>query len=225
MASVLLVKPKGKPSAIGYLVTEVMALLPRLPVLGSRFSEWVRLAKRVGPKTPVQGFGRKDALLEDYRLVSIEQNAVFHMPANSARQHDFFQIAALLDQIVDGVAMVDADDVLLDDGAVVEYLGNVVGGSADQLYAALERLVVGLGADERGQKRVMNIDQVLGAQGGDELVRKHLHVARQDDQTALVLADQRDLPLFRLAFVFFRDRHDEVRDAVKVGDALVVRMV
>ena len=44
------------------------------------------------------------------------------MPADGAREHDFFDVAALLDQIVDGVAVVDADDVLLDDGAVVEYL-------------------------------------------------------------------------------------------------------
>jgi len=40
-----------------------------------------------------------------------------------------------------------------------------------------------------------------------------------------MFADERDLLLFRLPLVFFRDRYDEVRDAVEIGDALVVGMV
>ena len=121
--------------------------------------------------------------------------------------------------------MVDADDILLNDGAIVEYLSNVVSGGADQLDAPLEGLVVGLGAHERGQERMVNVDEVFRAHGGNELVREHLHVAREDNETASMFADERDLLLFRLPLVFFRDRYDEVRDAVEIGDALVVGMV
>jgi hypothetical protein len=91
----------------------------------------------------------RSGLLEYDRFVSVQQNAVFHMPADGARKHDFFDVTTFLDQIVDSVAVVDADDILLDDGAIVKYLSNVVGGRADQLNSSLKRLVVGLGANER----------------------------------------------------------------------------
>ena len=147
------------------------------------------------------------------------------MPADGARQDDFFDVAALLNQIVDRVAVVDADHILFDDGAIVEHLSNVVSGGADQLDAALKRLVVGLGTHERRQERVVNINEVLGGQGGDELIRQHLHVACEDDETAFVLADERNLLLFRFPLVFFSDRYDEVGDAVEVGDTLVIGMI
>jgi hypothetical protein len=197
---VLSVKPKGKRSAIGYLVTEVGGLARAGAAIA-------------GP------------LLKDYSFVPIQQDAVFHMPADGAGQDNLLDVAAFLNEIVDGVAMVDADNILFDDGAIVEYLSDVVGGSANQFDAALERLVVGLGADECRQKRMMNVDEIRGADGGDELVREHLHVARQDDETTAMIADKCDLLQFRLPFAFFCDRDDEVGNAVEVCDTLVVRMV
>ena len=58
----------------------------------------------------------------------------------------------------DRVAVPDALHVLLDDRALVELLGDVVGGRADQLDAALVRVAVGLGAGERRQERVVDVD-------------------------------------------------------------------
>jgi len=57
--------------------------------------------------------------LEYHSLVSIQEDTAFDVPADGARQDDFFDVAALLDQVVDGVAVVDADDILFDDGAIV----------------------------------------------------------------------------------------------------------
>ena len=76
-----------------------------------------------------------------------------------------------------------------------------------------------------GKKRVVNVDEVLRADGCDELVREHLHVARQHDQAALVLADERELFLFGFALVLLRDGHDEIGNVVEVGDPLVVGMI
>ena len=90
--------------------------------------------------------------------------------------------------------------------------------SADQLDSARKRFVVGFGTDERGQKRVVNIDQVFRSKDRDELVRKHLPVASENDETACVFTDQPDLLLLRLPPVFFCDRHEEVEDTVKVRD-------
>src|SRR5664279_3897592 len=118
-----LVKPKGNRSAISYLVTEVMALSH-----ARRDGAYSVSASRVSTGVCCHSI----RLLKDHSFVSVWQDAVFHVPAHSARQDGFFDVAALLDQVVDGVAMVDADDILFDDGAIVEYLGNVVSGGADE---------------------------------------------------------------------------------------------
>src|SRR5271169_3417869 len=164
-------------------------------------------------------------LLKDNGLIAVEQNAILHMPPDGARQNDLLDIPSLLHQVIDGVAVINPNHVLFDDGAIIEHLRNVVSGSADQLHAALEGLMVGLGSDERRQERMMNIDQIRRAQGGNEFVGEHLHVASEDDETALVLADERNLLLLGLALVFFCDRDNKVRNAIKISNPLVIRMV
>ena len=67
--------------------------------------------------------------------------------------------------------MRNADDVLLDDRSVVENFGDVVAGGADQLHAALERLLVRLAPDERRQKRVVDVDDVVRRVLADEFRR------------------------------------------------------
>ena len=77
--------------------------------------------------------------------------------------------------------MRDAGHILLDDGAVVEKIGDIVAGGPDQLYPPRVRRVVGLGPGKCRQERVMDIDncrRVAGNKGG----RENLHVAGQNYQ-------------------------------------------
>ena len=90
--------------------------------------------------------------LKDNSLIAVKKNPVFDVPANGTGEHDFLEVAAFADEVFDSVAVGDADNVLLDDGAIVQSFSDVVAGCADQLYAALECLVVGSGADESGQE-------------------------------------------------------------------------
>lgn len=85
--------------------------------------------------------------------------------------------------------MVDTGDALLDNGAFIEVGGDKVGGGADNLDAALERLVVRLGALEAGQEGVVNVDDAA-AHGRAEARREDLHVAGENDELNVVLADQ-----------------------------------
>src|SRR5437899_4795429 len=89
---------------------------------------------------------------EHDRLLAVQQNAVFDMPAHGPREHHLFQVTPFADEVVDGVAMGYSDHVLLDDGAIVEDFGDIVAGSANQLHAALECLMVRPGANECRQK-------------------------------------------------------------------------
>jgi len=77
---------------------------------------------------------------------------VLQVPGHRARQHDALQVAALADEVFHLLAMRDAHHVLFDDGTIVEHGGHVVASGADQFDAAVERRVVGTGADEGGQK-------------------------------------------------------------------------
>ena len=96
--------------------------------------------------------GSCSLLLKDYSLVAVKQHAVLNVPAHATGKNDFFEVAAFLQQIVDRIAMRNANHVLFDDGTVVEYFGDVVTGGADQLDAALKGLMVGLGADKCRQE-------------------------------------------------------------------------
>ena len=69
---------------------------------------------------------RHRVLLEHHRLVPIQQHAVFDVPADGAGEHNFFKIAAFLNEIIHRVAVGDARNVLLDNRAIVEHGGHVV---------------------------------------------------------------------------------------------------
>ena len=93
------------------------------------------------------------------------------VPLHGAREDHALQIAALLDEAWKLVVLRDARDVLLDDGAFVQLLGDVMAGCADQFDAALEGRVVRARAGEGGQKRVVDVDDAARI-GSDELGRE-----------------------------------------------------
>lgn len=102
--------------------------------------------------------------------------------------------------------------VLLDDRALVEVAGDVVRGRADELDAALLGLLVRLGADERRQERVVDVDhrhpELL-----EELRREDLHVTREHHEVDVADEELQDL-LLRRRLVGSRDRrHVEERHA------------
>jgi len=172
----------------------------------------------------VSGAEQVGKLFENNGLVSVEQDAIFDMQANGARQHNFFEVATGFHKIFYGVAMRNAGDALLDDWSVVEDFGDIVSGSPDELHAAIKGLLVGLGADKGGQERVVNIDDLLGILV-NELAGKHLHVAGQHDQFNVVIAKQLDLLALRFRLVFFGYGNYMIGDSVEVRVALGIRMV
>ena len=122
--------------------------------------------------------------------------------------------------------MVDADDVLLDDRAGIEFAGYVVAGGADQLDAAFVGLMVRLGAGEAGQEAVVDVDDLAG-QRVAQFRRQDLHVAGEHHAVAThVLEDAQHLGVGR-RLVVGGDWHvmegnavplDEAAESVVVGD-------
>ena len=91
-------------------------------------------------------------------LVAVQHDAVFGVPFDGAGEHDVLDVTAQGGEGVDGHGVVDAFDVLFDDGAFVEFGGDVVGGGTDDLHTAVMGLVVGAGALEAGQEGVVDVD-------------------------------------------------------------------
>ena len=144
-------------------------------------------------------------LVEDHCLVAVAEDAVLKVPAQCAGEHDAFQIATARDEVFYLVAMRDAGYILLDDGAVVEDAGDVMAGRADELDAARVSCVIGPRSNERGQKRVMHVDD-RGWIAGDEIFGEDLHVAREDDEFDAQLFEQGKLPCFGFGARFCRYR-------------------
>jgi hypothetical protein len=58
---------------------------------------------------------------EHHGLVAVHQHAVFEVVAQAAREHGLLDVLAVAHHVLDRVGVVDADHVLLDDRALVEF--------------------------------------------------------------------------------------------------------
>ena len=101
-------------------------------------------------------------LIKYYRFRPIAQNAVGETPAKGAGEHDTCEVATLFDQVFELVRMGDTDDILFDDGAIVQHFRDVVAGGANQLDTTFEGPVAGLRAHKRGEERMVNVDDAVG---------------------------------------------------------------
>ena len=116
-------------------------------------------------------------------------------------------------------------NILFNYRSCIQIRCDIVSCCADNFYSARISLIIWFCSRKGGQKRVVNIDDVFGTEGRDELRGYDLHVAGEHHEIALVLAEKGELLPLGFGFVFFCDRNDLVRDAVEVGDPLVVGVV
>lgn len=163
-------------------------------------------------------------LVENNRLCDVEKNPPLRHPLDSSRQHLALDVGALLDQVLGAHAVVDPSHALLDDGALVQVGRDEVGRGADDLDTAVVGLVVGLGALERGQEAVVDVDD-LAAHGGAQGGREDLHVTGEDDELDVVLLDEvEDLALLGGLGVLGDGQVVEL-DAVALGQGRKVGVV
>ena len=113
---------------------------------------------------------------------------------------------------------------LLNDRAFVKLCGDIMSGRADQLHAALMRLMVGLGPFEAGQEGVVNIDDTP-CQSVGQLIRQHLHVAGQHNQLRAGVLNNFQLLLFLRQLVVFVDRNVMIGNALRFNKFAAVLMV
>ena len=106
---------------------------------------------------------------------------MFAVPLHGAGQHLALGVAALGGQVFHGFAVVYTGHVLLNDRAFIQIRSHVVGCGTNQLYAPVMRLVVGLGALEAGQERMVDVDGAP-SQFTAHLITQNLHIAGQHNK-------------------------------------------
>ena len=132
------------------------------------------------------------SLVENDRLVAVAEDPSIEMPTDGTGKDDSLKVASARDEVFDLVTVGDARDVLLNDGAIVEFLCDVVAGGPDELDPASVCPMIWPRAGECGEKRVMHVDDG-GWKACDEGWRENLHVARKDDNVNLKLCEQVEL--------------------------------
>src|SRR5438034_3409286 len=88
----------------------------------------------------------RSSKLEDDRSVLVNEDSVLEVPGHGAGEHDTLDVAADPLELVHAVAVRHACDVLFDDRACVELLGDVVRGGSDDLHPPVARAAVRAGA-------------------------------------------------------------------------------
>ena len=103
------------------------------------------------------------------------------MSPHGSGQHDGLEVSALAREFGHRIAVGHTRDLLIEDRALVEFLGHVVRRRADEFHPSIVGLAVGVGSDEGREERVMDVDDP-GPIGVDELGGQNLHVASQHHQ-------------------------------------------
>lgn len=81
--------------------------------------------------------------VKDHCLVPLQEDPVPGMVIHRPGEYDAFEVAAALDQVPNAVTVRDTDDILLNNRALVRFLGHIVAGGTDNFYAPFIGLPVG----------------------------------------------------------------------------------
>src|SRR5690625_3444849 len=133
----------------------------------------VRGRRECVPSTPHRASAQHD------RPLAREEHTPVAVPFHGVRQSLAFGVAAGGDEVLGCEGVVDLDELLGNDGALVEFAVDEVSGRPDGLHSPLPGLVVGLGSLERREERVVDVDRSAGECAG-EIVGEDLHIAGQD---------------------------------------------
>ena len=119
--------------------------------------------------------------------------------------------------------MADGNGGLLNDRAVIQIFGDVVGCSTDELDPTVPGPVVRLSALERWQKRMVDVDHL--GETLEEITAQHLHVFGQHRKFNLVLFKHLQDPLLRFRFGVPTDGNTNKRNLKGCTQGFQIRMV
>src|SRR6266851_2182832 len=135
------------------------------------------------------------------------------MPRDGACQHDALDVAAEATEVFGILSVIDAQDVLLDDRASVQLLGDVMGRGPDEFDTTIVRRLVRIGAHECRQKPVMNVDD-LRRVALQKLRTEDLHIPGENNSIDPIVLEEAEFFEFSLGLRGGGDRNVEEWDAL-----------
>ncbi len=109
---------------------------------------------------------------------------MLYVCAHGTGQHHGFEIAAATREFRNVVAVRHAGHVLLNDRTFVEITRHVVSGRTDDLHTTIVCLAVRVGADERREERMVDVDHLPVPLVGEPR-RQHQHVTGENDEVEI----------------------------------------
>lgn len=111
----------------------------------------------------------------------ISEDFSFNVLSNRTGEDDFFEVTSFGNEGFWRVTMCDANDVLFDDGAGIEFGSDVVTCRTDNFDAAGEGLMIRFCADEGRQERMVDVDNIVRI-FRNHIIADNLHIAGEDDE-------------------------------------------
>ena len=111
----------------------------------------------------------------------ISEDFSFNVLSNRTGEDDFFEVTSFGNEGFWRVTMCDANDVLFDDGAGIEFGSDVVTCRTDNFDAAGEGLMIRFCADEGRQERMVVVDNIVRI-FRNHIIADNLHIAGEDDE-------------------------------------------
>lgn len=168
-------------------------------------------------------------LFEHHRLIFIHQHPILEHQPECADQDSTLDLLTRLHHIRHRKGMVYRDDLLCDDGSVIQLFGYKMSGGSDEFNTAFECLPVGISPGESRQKGVMDIDDPRWKIRHKDR-RQDTHEFRQHDIIRLIAEQDIDDLLFKAFLIqllvgymekgYFKTPADILEDGIVADDAL-----
>src|SRR5690348_9723339 len=118
------------------------------------------------------------ARLKDDGLITIHEYAILYMEPHSLGEYSALYIPSFTDQVFNGITMVALYNILRNNWPFIQAVRDIMSSSANQFYSPFKCLLVGICANERGQKTMMDVNDPVSILFDDEWLQ-YLHVTRK----------------------------------------------
>src|SRR5579859_2154874 len=124
------------------------------------------------------------ARLKDDGFITIDEYSILYMEPHSLSKRPAFHIPPFTDQVFNSITMVALYNILRNNRSLVKFVSYIMGSGPNQLYSALKCFLIGICANERRQKTMMNVNDLASILFDKERLQ-YLHITSKHQEIYL----------------------------------------
>src|SRR5438552_19215054 len=124
---------------------------------------------------------------ENDRPVAAQKYAILKHQPERASEDNLFHVASSLREVCRSVGVIHGNNLLDDNGSLIQFIRYKVGGGPDDFDAPVKGLVIRPGADKGRKKRMVDVDNAR-REVTDKARTENSHVFRQHQTLRIVAA-------------------------------------